>query len=425
VNVDGQYNLEHEAAVLAAVKFDNSAFDRVNLKPSDFYSSEYRELFRIIGQIIESGRTADNLTIYDEIKKTGSKVSASAIAKLEPVSSANVSYYSDSVLELSRNRRISGLIPLIQDGLKEKSFREVVEDIERELTSFFTGRTNELKKISEILPGAIEQIEAAYRAPGVLRGVTSGFKQIDKLTQGFQAGDLIIIGARPSIGKTSLALNMATRISVKHSTSVGFFSCEMENKQLVNRIIAAEGKINLTGIRSGIIRESDFSRITSVCAKLYLSQLIIDDTPNISLAQLKSKSRQMKRMGCQIIFVDYLTLVRYDKPQVPRHERVGEISKSLKSLARELEIPIVALSQVGRSAEGRMPTLADLRQSGEIEEDADLIMLLHRERNQQDTRVCVAKNRNGATDTISLAFLPQYVCFETLISKASEEVVER
>jgi len=271
------------------------------------------------------------------------------------------------------------------------------------------------------LPEAVEQIEKAYRTSGELQKVTSGYTQIEKLTNGFQPGDLIILGARPSIGKTSLALNMATRISVKYSVPVGFFSCEMSRQQLVNRIIAAEGKINLAGIRSGVIRESDFSRITGVCAKLYLSQLIIDDTPDISLAQLKSKSRQMKRMGCQIIFVDYLTLIRYGKAQVPRHERVGEISKSLKSLARELEIPIMALSQVGRSAEGRMPTLSDLRQSGEIEEDADLIMLLHRERDQQETRICVAKNRNGATDTVSLAFLPQFVCFETLIRKPSEE----
>ena len=270
-----------------------------------------------------------------------------------------------------------------------------------------------MKWIKDVLPEVVSRLEEDFKYGGKLRGVSSGYTDIDVLTNGFQGGDLIVIGARPSIGKTALALSMATKVALQKNVMVGFFSCEMASVQLVNRLISGESRVNLRYSKKS--KEGYFDKIVNAADKLYSAAILIDDTANIGLTKLKNKARKMKRLGIKLIFVDYLTLIQHGNQRLQSYEKIGEISKSLKQLARELNISIVVMSQVNRNAEGRMPTLAHLRLSGAIEEDADIIMFLHRKRDGYETELNIAKNRNGPTDTIKLIFLPEYIRFESWI----------
>jgi replicative DNA helicase len=253
------------------------------------------------------------------------------------------------------------------------------------------------------------------------------------MTSGFQNSEFIIIGARPSVGKTALALTMAANMAIHRKIPVGFFTLEMADMALMQRLLSSEARINSEKLRTGMLRPADFHNLTEAAGRIYEAPLFIDDTPNIKLLDLRAQARRMKsKEGIKILFVDYIGLIEPEnKNNVPRHEQVAEISRSLKSLARELELPIVCLSQVGRQSEGKPPTLADLRESGSIEQDADVVLFLHRER--EDTRdahgqegggagnvetdLVIAKQRNGPVGTVKLAFLPHYTKFEMFTSR--------
>ncbi len=406
------YNLEHEFNLLGALKFDNKAYDLIDLEPEDFYSKEYGNIFRIISSIIDEGIIVDDIIIVDKSNKMNLEVDIVTVAKLQSISSANISYYADSIRRLSQRRKIEAIIPYIQEGLKKKEISELLEDISDRLDDVMKTKIQEIYHVKDVLFPVLKEIEDAYKNGYRLMGITSGYDNLDALTNGFSAGELIIIGARPSIGKTALALCMATKIAIEHGKMVGFFSCEMSKESLIKRMVSSLGSANLENIKTGMMSELSFKRTMDGFTKARTAKMIIDDTPNITLAMLKKRSRRMYKLGCQIIFVDYLTLIQYRNNNMARHERVGEVSKSLKILARELKIPIVALSQVGREAEGKMPNLANLRQSGEVEEDSDLVILMHRKRSENETTIDIVKNRNGATGKIKLMFVPQYVSFE-------------
>ena len=249
----------------------------------------------------------------------------------------------------------------------------------------------------------------------------SGFSDLDNLTSGFQNSEFIIIGARPSVGKTALALTMAANMSVQQRRPVGFFTLEMSAIALMQRLLASEARLDSNKIRSGLLRASDFHKITEAAGRIYDAPLFIEDSPNLKLLDLRALARRMKsNHDVGIIFIDYLTLITSEHLELARHEQIAEISRSLKALARELDLPVVALSQVRRETEGKLPNLADLRESGSIEQDADVVMFLHRERgtdenlNDVETDLIVAKQRNGPVGRVNLAFIPEYTKFESM-----------
>ena len=271
----------------------------------------------------------------------------------------------------------------------------------------------------------MKQIEELAKRKHQYTGVPSGFADLDSMTSGFQDSELIIIGARPSVGKTAFALNLASHMALRERMPVCFFSLEMSDLSLTNRILSSEARIDSEKVKSGLIKPSDIQSLMDAASRIYDAPMYIVDVPNIKLLDLRSLARRMKsEKSVKVIFIDYLTLITHENSDLPRWEQISSISRSLKALARELRIPVIALSQLKREAEGKQPSLADLRESGSIEQDADMIMFLHREREidkRQDERspyiptdLLVAKHRNGPVGKVSLLFFNKYTRFESL-----------
>lgn len=402
-----QYNLDCEKAILAAVKGNNSVYDTVNVVPDYFYDQRNRKIFVVMKKIIESGKIADDLTMAEHFKDGDGMISY--MAALDNVGIGNVNYYVDTLRKCFITRKLKHISRVLSDTADDPY--EALETLEKEITGLSDTDKATIVGARELYMDAIMEMENASKIEGDLVGITSGFRSLDRITTGFQPGELIIMGARPSIGKTALALTMAIKIA-KRKISCGFFSLEMSNRQIGFRLISSEAKVDMNFVRTGKETEKELVRILDAGNRIATIPLFILDTRRSDLSVMKSMARKMKREKVKIIFIDYLTLISYGNNSTPRHERVGQISKQLKSLAEELDIPIVVLSQITRSSEGRMPGLDDLRQSGEIEEDSDCVIFLHRKRDENETDVCVAKNRNGPTGSIKLAFLPQFVRFE-------------
>jgi replicative DNA helicase len=274
-----------------------------------------------------------------------------------------------------------------------------------------------------VVKRTVAAIEKLYHNQDDYTGIPTGFTELDNMTSGFQNSEFIVIGARPSVGKTALALTMATNISVAHKVAAGFFSLEMSDMALMQRMVAAEARISSQTIRTGMLKQSDFANLTSAAGRIYEAPLWISDAPSMRLLDLRAQARRMvSQHGVRIIFVDYISLISNENMDLPRHEQIAEISRSLKALARELNIPVVALSQVSRDTEGKRPMLSNIRESGSIEQDADVVIFLHRERNLEQattealdvipTDLIVAKQRNGPVGTIKVAFIPRYTKFD-------------
>ncbi|MDR1374757.1 MAG: DnaB-like helicase C-terminal domain-containing protein, partial [Treponema sp.] len=283
------------------------------------------------------------------------------------------------------------------------------------------------KKAGEWVNPAIESIEKFYNSIERYTGIPSGFDALDALTSGFQASEFIIIGARPSVGKTALALSMAANMSIHNKKSIGFFSLEMSGLSLIKRMISSESGVAAEKIRTKLLKPSDFQSITDAAGRIYDAPFYIVDMPGMTLMDLRTQARRLRSQEkVEIIFIDYLGLIVSENSRLPRYEQFAEISRSLKSLARELAIPLVALSQLRRDAEGKQPTLADIRESGSIEQDADVILFLHRDResdkkagganqgNDIKTELIVAKQRNGPVGIVDIAFVPSFAKFANL-----------
>ncbi|HEY9595769.1 MAG TPA: replicative DNA helicase, partial [Spirochaetia bacterium] len=261
-----------------------------------------------------------------------------------------------------------------------------------------------------------DAIEKHYHSKTEYTGIPSGFKELDQLTMGFQNSEFIVIGARPSVGKTAFALTIATNMSVKQKIPVGFFSLEMSAMAIMQRMLSMEARLDSQRMRTGMLSPADFSRLTDASSRLYDAPLYISDSPDLKLLDLRAQARRMKtEHDVKAIFIDYITLINAENRDLPRHEQIAEISRSLKALARELNLPVIALSQVRRETEGKKPALADLRESGSIEQDADVVIFIHTDDLKAETReVAVAKQRNGPVGEIQLAFLARYTKFEAL-----------
>ncbi len=431
------HNEEAEKATLGAVLLsadtDTLATVIRYLREEDFYKTAHRKIFRAILNLFNRGESIDLITLSKELKATddleaaGGPAYLSSLTSIVP-SSANIEYYAQIVQEESIRRHLIRISQEIHaDSYNEGiDSRIIIEDAERKIFDI-TDKHNSgtYVRAGDIIPETIEAIEKQYHAHDSYTGIPSGFPALDTMLSGFQRSEFIVIGARPSVGKTALALSMAANISIRQNCPVGFFTLEMSRMALMQRLVASEARISIQILRTGMLKPADFNNLTTAAGLIYEAPLYISDIPNIKLLDLRAQARRMRsHHHVEIIFVDYLTLIQAENQDLPRHEQIAEISRSLKALARELDIPVVTLSQVRRETEGKTPTLADLRESGSIEQDADVVIFLHRERqNDQDaeesphvieTQLVIAKQRNGPTGTRKLAYIPQYTRFESL-----------
>lgn len=432
------HNDEAERAALGAVliNFKPEVLDTVqrHVRSEDFYKTAHQIIFAAISELFNKGEAVDILTLTNELshrgdlEKAGGPGYVTGLTSAVPTS-ANVEYYAKIVKEMSIRRTlidISGKIT-VNAHSETRECGEILEEAEKYIFEINDRQQNSgsFKDAREVIQQTITAIEKRYQTKDNYTGVPGGFSALDDMTSGFQNQEMIIIGARPSVGKTAFALSLAANISIAQGIPCGFFTLEMSAMSLMQRIIAAEARINSQRLRSGLLRPSDFNALTDAAGRIYEAPLYIDDTPNIRLLELRSSARRMKsKHDVKVLIVDYIGLISTEDRSIPRHEQMAEVSRSLKSLARELDIPIIALSQVGRQSEGKEPGLADLRESGAIEQDADMVMFLHRDRGISDenegppemieTQLIVAKQRNGPVGTVKLAFIPHFTKFETL-----------
>ena len=337
--------IEYERMILGGILLDNAILDEVHLTAEDFYRTSHRRIYQSIRAVVDQGLTADLETVASRIAEGDTSVPMSYIAQLTDSvpSSANIDFYVQAVHTASMRRRLRLLGQQVVEWSDSKEPDETLDSLETEMTNLLAGDDRDLKPVRDYTMAAIEQIEAAYKSGGAYSGIPSGYQALDQATAGFQNGDLVILAARPSIGKTTLALNMAVNMARRYGKRVAFFSCEMAGKILAMRLLAAEGRIGLYDLRTGKLKPTDFHKLTEAASRIYEAPLYIDDTPNIALSALRSRARKAKRKGVDVLFVDYLTLIKHGDTRMPRHERVGEIAKGLKQLARELDLPVIAL----------------------------------------------------------------------------------
>lgn len=424
------HNIDAEQATLGALLLDWDAVGTVIrfLRADRFYSQQNQKIFTAILNLYNKGSSGDLLTIIEELRSTGELDAAGGVAYISELTdkvptSANVEYYAQIVLDQAIRRDLikvsSNMIAQSHDETSES--REILEAAQKQIFELSDSHsTTTYKSIKDLVPGAIEIIDKTYKNRGSYTGIPSGFDEFDKMTSGFQNSELIIIGARPSMGKTALALSMAEYIAIEKKIPTGFMSLEMSDMQLMQRLIAQEASIHADLIRNGRLTIDDFKKITDAAGRMYEAPFYIVDSPNMKLLDVRAMARRLKiQCDIKILFIDYIGLIQSENTTIPRHEQVAEISRSLKSLARELNIPVVVLSQVRRDSEGKAPGLADLRESGAIEQDADVVMFLNRERESSedsrhapiDTQLILSKQRNGPIGTVQILFLPYLTKF--------------
>ncbi len=430
-------NLDAERAVLGSCLIDRDALTDVTelLTPEDFYDLNYREVFQVIASMAREELPVDGLTLSSELQKTGlwEKLGGQAFiaSVIESVpTAANAGYHAQIVKEKALHRRlISAGNAIVRMGFSEdRSIDEILEEAERMIFEVSQRRNDAtFQSVAEVLGPTFKQIEEAFhREDNSITGITTGFASLDRMTSGLQRGALTILAARPSMGKTALALNIARNVAVKTDLPVLIFSLEMSANQLVQRLLGAEARINIHDLLTGGFPGADFDKLTRAASVLTKAPMYIDDSSLLTTMELKARSRRFKaKFGpLGLIVVDYLQLMSSSKAADNRQQEVAEISRGLKAIARELDVPVIALSQLSRSVElrtDRRPQLSDLRDSGAIEQDADLVALLYREsyyakdeedRNNSSAQLDIAKNRNGPTGTVHLVFLREYTRFE-------------
>ncbi|MDR0290487.1 MAG: replicative DNA helicase [Treponema sp.] len=435
---------ELERAALGSMLFDDHAAHAAadyHLQPEDFYSRAHQRIFDAVLSLDGKGLRADIQTVVQELRQSGRLDEAGGAAYVSSLttvipSSANIEYYLQSILDHSLRRallRVAGEIGVSAYD-ESRDSPEILEEVEQ---SIFELRDNRqafsYAKIDAVLEKTIIKIDQAYRTKQIITGIPTGFERLDEMTAGFQESDFVIIGARPSIGKTALALNMAAHIAFKHQRPTAFFSLEMSAVALGQRLISSEARVDGNKLRSGFLKSDDFQKILEVAGRINETPFYVVDMPNMKLLDLRSQARKLRAQEkIEIMFVDYLGLIGHENNSLPRHEQISEISRSLKSLARELKIPIVVLCQLNREMErtgqGQPPTLANLRDSGSIEQDADLVLFLHKRPNKakkdgeeeqvsQDgypTELIIAKQRNGPVGVIDLVLRSKYALFAPL-----------
>ncbi|MBO5236019.1 MAG: replicative DNA helicase [Spirochaetaceae bacterium] len=425
------HHLEAEQAVLGALLLDWDAVTTTlsYLRPDRFYSIQNQIIFEAMLSLSSKGQHGDILSITEELRSTGKLDQVGGVAYISSLTdtvptSANIEYYAKIVRDRSvRRDLIKTASQIIADSHDETvDSRSILEEAQKKIFSLTDlNQTIEIVNVKRLINDTIEVIEGYCKNNNDYTGIPSGYTRLDSMTSGFQKSELIIIGARPSMGKTAIALNMARYMAVEKHIPVGFLSLEMTYQQIGQRLLSQESRIDGKKFRSGMFQTNEISKMQEAAGRIYDAPFYIVDTPNMKLLDLRAMARRMKTLhDVEIIFIDYIGLISSENVNIPRHEQIAEVSRSLKSLARELKIPIVALSQVKRDSEGREPNLADLRESGSIEQDADVVMFIHRERVSSEnnepikSKLLLSKQRNGPTGVINLLFLPQYAKFENI-----------
>ena len=430
--------LEVERAVLGAMLIDNMAINRVVEVLGDetaFYHTPHRKVYAAIQKLSERGDPVDQVTLTEELLRRGQLDDvggAVLIAELasEMATAANAEYHAQIVLEKAQRRRlIDAATQTLTESYEEtEDVRELIDRAEQRVFQIAEG---ELGKGVMPLASAIEEayvaIERAHEQPGALTGVTTGYTELDEITAGLQSSDLIILASRPSMGKTALTLCMARNAAVKGSTPVLYFSLEMSTEQLAQRLLCAEARVSSHRLRTGRLSEEEWQRLSEWTGKLIEAPIYIDDTPAISVMELRAKARRAKsEYNIELIIVDYLQLMTTSENFGNREQEIAYISRSLKALAKELDIPLVACAQLSRAVESRTdkrPQLADLRESGSLEQDADVVMFLFRpevygivddEGNSQEgvAEIILGKQRSGPIGSVFLTFMAEYLRFE-------------
>lgn len=433
------HDLEAEQATLGALMLDWTAFPEVyamGLRPEDFYAVQNQRIYAaMLDMDSRGGVTPDTLSIVEELRSSGHLEAvggAGYVASLTDLvpTSANILHYAKTVFEFSLRRQLLKLSATISSDVFDNTV-EVRSAIENAQSAVFnlaerkTIKGDVVFSLKEMATNLSNLIEHRQQHSGEFTGIPTGFTKLDTMTNGFQKSDYIIIGARPSMGKTAIALNMATHMALKENKKVAFFSLEMSALQLGIRLVSSEMRIPNSKFNSGLLSSSEFLATINTLSKLYdySENFYFVDTPDIRMLDLRTHARRLRALhDIDIIFIDYLGRIKSEHPNMERYNQYTEISGSLKSLARELQIPIVVLSQVGRQAEKekKEPSLADLRETGAIEQDADIVMFVHRERaKDEDTdaiesNLIVAKHRNGPVGTIKLTFMSKYTRFENM-----------
>jgi replicative DNA helicase len=420
------HNDEAEVACLGAVLIDPEALPSIIhlVRPEDFYKAAHQRIYEAVLGLFDRGQSIDLITLTDELRARGALEQCGGLASISRLTSAvptsaNVEYYAKIVQAASIRRSLNRISQEIiaQSHDEQSEIRVILEEAERKIFDISDRhQTGTYHPAKEIVRQTFDAIEKHYHSKSEYTGIPSGFKELDQLTMGFQNSEFIVIGSRPSVGKTALALTIASNISIRNRVPVGFFSLEMSSMAIMQRLLSMEARLDSQRMRTGMLSPADFGRITEACGRLYEAPLFISDSPDLKLLDLRAQARRMKsHQDVKIIFIDYITLIGSENRDLPRHEQIAEVSRSLKSLARELAIPVIALSQVRRETEGKKPTLADLRESGSIEQDADVVIFLHTEDLKAEVReVSIAKQRNGPVGDFKLAFLSKYTKFEPL-----------
>ena len=427
--------------MLGAILLDNEALNKVMdiVTEDDFYRTAHRKIFSAMLELDEREEAIDQVTLTEHLKAQGllESVGGSAyVAELVMLvpSAANARYHSRIVRDKSVLRglieRSNEIMSTAYDGTD--SVEDLLDKAERSIFSLAQGRLGRsFAALKDAIVKAVDLVDRYYSGTQTAMGVPTGYAELDYKLSGLQPSDLVIIAGRPSMGKTSLALGIALRAAIQHGKKIGIFSLEMSQEQLAMRMLSSEARIDSHAIRTGKLQKEDWRRITEAASRLEHAQIFIDDSGALSVQQMRGKARrlQKERKGLDLLIVDYLQLMQGRSDAESRQQEISDISRSLKALAKELQLPVIALSQLSRAVESRkpaVPILADLRESGAIEQDADVVIFIYREEvyNEETEEkgkadIIVAKHRNGPTGTVKLHFHEQWAAFENLETRES------
>lgn len=424
------HNEEAEQSVIGAIFLEPQALVTASevLVPEDFYNAAHKLIFETMLTLNDQRTAIDTVTVAEELSNKNMLDDVGGIMYITEIASAvptaaNVAFYASIVAEKSVLRRlIRTATKIVEDGYtREDEVTELLGEAEKQIMEVASRKnSSDFKHIKGVLVETYDHVEQLQNRQGDITGIPTGFRDLDKLTAGFQRGDLIIVAARPSVGKTAFALNVAQAVGTKTDENVAIFSLEMGAEQLVMRMLCAEGNIDAQVLRTGALTTEDWGKLTLAMGALSRAGIYIDDAAGIRINDIRAKCRRLKQEhGLGMILIDYLQLIQGPgKAGQNRQQEVSDISRSLKGLARELEVPVIALSQLSRGVEQRQdkrPMMSDLRESGSIEQDADIVAFLYREdyydKETEDANtieIIVAKQRNGPTDTVKLAFKKEY-----------------
>ncbi len=427
-------NLEAEQAVLGAILLEGEALIVASerLVPEDLYRAAHQHIFEAMLGLGEAGEPVDLITLSTKLANVGLLEEVGGIGYLTELANAvptaaNVGYYAQIIEEKAMLRKlIRAATQIASDGYTSTDdVGELISDAERRILELSGRRGEGFIAIRDVLMEVFERVEHLFHHKGGTTGIPSGFPDLDKMTSGFQRSDLIIVAARPSVGKTAFALNIAQNVGVRARETVAIFSLEMSAAQLVQRMICAEANVDAGRMRTGYLEGDDWEKLTMAIGSLSEANIYIDDSPALTVADIRAKCRRLKKeRGLGMILIDYLQLIHGRKGSDNRQQEVSEISRTLKQIARELEVPVIALSQLSRGVEQRQdkrPMMSDLRESGSIEQDADIVAFLYRDdyydkesEKKNIIEIIIAKQRNGPVGTVELAFMKNFNKFVSL-----------